>query len=96
MPLYGSGGNSDQNILVGVGAFSGRGVDRRSLNWALHMQMEFDTLLKFINDLSGRIELEATLRDAEALCRYAGEAGVACMPPAPPPTDETQIEGPEG
>jgi hypothetical protein len=59
-------------------------------------QMEFDTLLKFINDLSGRIELQATLRDAEALCRYAGEAGVACMPPAPPPTDETQIEGPEG
>eukprot|EP00244_Chara_vulgaris_P005353 TRINITY_DN2119_c0_g1_i3.p1 TRINITY_DN2119_c0_g1~~TRINITY_DN2119_c0_g1_i3.p1 ORF type:complete len:735 (+),score=130.92 TRINITY_DN2119_c0_g1_i3:174-2378(+) len=46
-------------------------------------QMEFDTLLKFINELSGRIDLESTLRDAEALCRVAGDAGVAAMPPNP-------------
>lgn len=36
-------------------------------------QLEFDTLLKFINDLSGHIELDSTLRDTEALCLFAGE-----------------------
>lgn len=48
-------------------------------------QMEFDTLLKFINDLSGHIPLESTLRDAEALCLFAGDRGVACIPPGTPP-----------
>lgn len=47
-------------------------------------QMEFDTLLKFINELSGHIELESTLRDAEALCVHAGERGIACLPPTTP------------
>ncbi|CAK9872932.1 unnamed protein product [Sphagnum jensenii] len=42
-------------------------------------QMEFDTLLKFINELSGHIDLESTLRDAEALCLFAGEKGAACI-----------------
>ena len=51
-------------------------------------QMEFDSLLKFTNDLSGRIDLEATLRDAEALCVYAGAAGVACMPQPPVEAEE--------
>jgi hypothetical protein len=49
-------------------------------------QMEFDTLLKFINELSGHIELESTLRDAEALCLLAGEKGAACIPPGTPPS----------
>ncbi|CAM6103717.1 unnamed protein product [Calypogeia fissa] len=48
-------------------------------------QMEFDTLLKFINELSGHIPLESTLRDAEALCLFAGDRGVACIPPGTPP-----------
>ncbi|XVF88339.1 hypothetical protein PTKIN_Ptkin19aG0042900 [Pterospermum kingtungense] len=48
-------------------------------------QMDFDTLLKFINELSGRIDLDATLRDAEALCICAGENGAACIPPGTPP-----------
>ena len=47
-------------------------------------QMEFDTLLKFINDLSGHIELESTLRDTEAPCLFAGERGGACIPPGTP------------
>ena len=51
-------------------------------------QMDFDSLLKFTNDLSGRIDLDATLRDAEALCVYAGAAGVACMPQAPTEAEE--------
>ncbi|GAB2300302.1 hypothetical protein Dimus_034338 [Dionaea muscipula] len=49
-------------------------------------QMDFDTLLKFINELSGRIDLEAALRDAEALCICAGENGEACIPPGTPPS----------
>ncbi|PIA42390.1 hypothetical protein AQUCO_02000087v1 [Aquilegia coerulea] len=47
-------------------------------------QMDFDTLLKFINELSGHIDLDVTLRDAEALCVCAGENGAACIPPGTP------------
>ncbi|KAF9615198.1 hypothetical protein IFM89_022460 [Coptis chinensis] len=49
-------------------------------------EMDFDTLLKFINELSGQIDLDATLRDAEALCICAGENGEACIPPGTPPS----------
>lgn len=49
-------------------------------------QMDFDTLLKFINELSCHINLERTLRDAEALCICAGENGAACIPPGTPPS----------
>ncbi|KAK8491191.1 hypothetical protein V6N11_037954 [Hibiscus sabdariffa] len=49
-------------------------------------QMEFDTLLKFINELSGEIDIDAILRDAEALCLCAGENGVSCIPPGTPPS----------
>ncbi|KAL0340505.1 UNVERIFIED_CONTAM: TBC1 domain family member 15 [Sesamum radiatum] len=49
-------------------------------------QMDFDTLLKFINELSGQIDLDATLREAEALCICAGENGEACIPPGTPPS----------
>ncbi|KAL8158732.1 hypothetical protein V2J09_000269 [Rumex salicifolius] len=49
-------------------------------------QMDFDTLLKFINELSGHIDIEATLKDAEALCICAGENGAACIPPGTPPS----------
>lgn len=49
-------------------------------------QMDFDTLLKFINELSGHIDLDGTIRDAEALCACAGENGAACIPPGTPPS----------
>ncbi|XP_068329918.1 uncharacterized protein [Pyrus communis] len=49
-------------------------------------QMDFDTLLKFINELSGRIDLDAVVRDAEALCICAGENGAASIPPGTPPS----------
>ncbi|CAL0325651.1 unnamed protein product [Lupinus luteus] len=49
-------------------------------------EMDFDTLLKFINELSGHIDLDATLRDAEALCICAGEDGAANIPPGTPPS----------
>ncbi|KAK4854105.1 hypothetical protein QYF36_018939 [Acer negundo] len=49
-------------------------------------QMDFDTLLKFINELSGHIKLDAILRDAEALCICAGENGAANIPPGTPPS----------
>ncbi|XP_027916325.1 TBC1 domain family member 17 isoform X1 [Vigna unguiculata] len=49
-------------------------------------EMDFDTLLKFINELSGHIDLDASLRDAEALCICAGENGAACIPPGTPPS----------
>lgn len=48
--------------------------------------MDFDTLLKFINELSGHIDLDAVVRDAEALCICAGENGAACIPPGTPPS----------
>ncbi|KAF9662875.1 hypothetical protein SADUNF_Sadunf18G0099900 [Salix dunnii] len=48
--------------------------------------MDFDTLLKFINELSGHIDLDSILRDAEALCICAGENGAACIPPGTPPS----------
>ncbi|CAM8923409.1 unnamed protein product [Rhodiola kirilowii] len=49
-------------------------------------QMDFDTLLKFINELSGHIDLDSILRDAEALCICAGENGAASIPPGTPPS----------
>ncbi|KAI7729676.1 hypothetical protein M8C21_002441 [Ambrosia artemisiifolia] len=49
-------------------------------------QMDFDTLLKFINELSGQIDLDRILRDAEALCVCAGENGAALIPPGTPPS----------
>ncbi|KAG0482551.1 hypothetical protein HPP92_010635 [Vanilla planifolia] len=48
-------------------------------------QMDFDTLLKFINGLSNQIDVDAVVRDAEALCVCAGENGAACIPPGTPP-----------
>jgi hypothetical protein len=41
--------------------------------------LDFDTLLRFCIELSGRLDLEQLLRLAEALCRYAGEAGRECL-----------------
>lgn len=52
----------------------------------INEQMDFDTLLKFINELSCHINLERTVRDAEALCICAGENGAACVPPGTPPS----------
>ncbi|XP_010656460.1 GTPase-activating protein GYP7 [Vitis vinifera] len=49
-------------------------------------QMSFDTLLKFINELRGQIDLDAILRDAQALCICAGENGAASIPPGTPPS----------
>ncbi|KAM0974432.1 hypothetical protein ACFX2C_017613 [Malus domestica] len=49
-------------------------------------QMDFDTLLKFINELSSHIDLDAVVRDAEALCIFAGENGAASIPPGTPPS----------
>ncbi|KAE8665360.1 hypothetical protein F3Y22_tig00112632pilonHSYRG00068 [Hibiscus syriacus] len=48
--------------------------------------MEFDTLLKFINELSGQIDIDSILRDAEALYLCAGENGVSCILPGTPPS----------
>ncbi|XP_031381697.1 TBC1 domain family member 15 [Punica granatum] len=59
---------------------------KRYRNRIMGEQMDFDTLLKFINGLSGGIDLDAILRDAEALCICAGENGAACIPPGTPPS----------
>ncbi|BFG40133.1 hypothetical protein CerSpe_264070 [Prunus speciosa] len=56
-------------------------------------QMDFDTLLKFINELSGHIDLDAVVRDAEALCICAGENGAACIPPGTPPSLPVDDDG---
>ncbi|KAL8152568.1 hypothetical protein V2J09_010328 [Rumex salicifolius] len=49
-------------------------------------RMDFDTLLKFINELSGHIDIESMLTDAEALCICAGDNGPPCIPPGTPPS----------
>lgn len=49
-------------------------------------KMDFDTLLKFINELSGQIDIETTLMEAEAMCICAGDNGPACIPPGTPPS----------
>ncbi|XP_060172050.1 uncharacterized protein LOC132603146 isoform X1 [Lycium barbarum] len=59
---------------------------RRYRSKIIGEEMDFDTLLKFINELSGHINLDATLREAEALCICAGENGEACIPPGTPPS----------
>ncbi|XP_073262342.1 uncharacterized protein [Populus alba] len=59
---------------------------KRYRNKIMGEHMDFDTLLKFINELSGHIDLDSTLRDAEALCICAGENGAACIPPGTPPS----------
>jgi hypothetical protein len=41
--------------------------------------LDFDRLLRFCIELSGRLDLEQLLRLAEALCKYAGEAGEDCL-----------------
>ncbi|KAK9269360.1 hypothetical protein L1049_001131 [Liquidambar formosana] len=59
---------------------------KRYRNKIMGEQMDFDTLLKFINELSGHIDLDAILKDAEALCICAGENGAASIPPGTPPS----------
>ncbi|CAH1432813.1 unnamed protein product [Lactuca virosa] len=49
-------------------------------------KMGFDTLLQYINELSGQIEVDGVLREAEALCVCAGENGAAAIPPGTPPS----------
>ncbi|KGN60701.1 TBC1 domain family member 15 [Cucumis sativus] len=61
-------------------------VLKRYRNKIMGEQMDFDTLLKFINELSGHIDLDAAIRDAEALCVCAGENGAANIPPGTPPS----------
>uniref|UniRef100_J3LGD0 TBC1 domain family member 15 n=2 Tax=Oryza brachyantha TaxID=4533 RepID=J3LGD0_ORYBR len=56
-------------------------------------QMDFDTLLKFINELSGEINLDRAIQDAEALCVIAGEKGAACIPPGTPPSMPIETDG---
>ena len=59
---------------------------KRWRNKIMEEGMDFDTVLKFINELSGHIDLEGVLRDAEALCICAGELGAASIPPGTPPS----------
>uniref|UniRef100_A0A0E0GC03 TBC1 domain family member 15 n=1 Tax=Oryza nivara TaxID=4536 RepID=A0A0E0GC03_ORYNI len=56
-------------------------------------QMDFDTLLKFINELSGEINLDRAIQDAEALCDQAGPNGAACIPPGTPPSMPIETDG---
>lgn len=65
---------------------------KRYRNKIMGERMDFDTLLKFINELSGHIDLDAILRDAEALCICAGENGAARIPPGTPPSLPTENE----
>eukprot|EP00271_Cylindrocystis_brebissonii_P016938 TRINITY_DN4199_c0_g2_i2.p1 TRINITY_DN4199_c0_g2~~TRINITY_DN4199_c0_g2_i2.p1 ORF type:complete len:231 (-),score=51.18 TRINITY_DN4199_c0_g2_i2:1129-1821(-) len=55
-------------------------------------QMDFETLLRFVNDLSGKIKLEATLAEAERLARKTNrliaqrrDGAATPLPPIEPP-----------
>ena len=56
-------------------------------------EMDFDTLLKFINELSGQINIDRAIQDAEALCTIAGDDGAACIPPGTPPSMPIEPDG---
>lgn len=62
------------------------GLLKRHRKKIIDEQMDFDTLLKFINELTGHIDLQVALRDAEALFLRAGNLGSACIPPGTPPS----------
>lgn len=47
--------------------------------------MDFDTLFKYINELSCHIDLDSVLSYSEALCMSAGKNGAAAIPPGTPP-----------
>ena len=57
--------------------------------------MEFDTILRFVNDLSSHIDLHSSLHDAEALLAATGEEGMACMPAQLDVQEAEILEGPE-
>ncbi|KAK4257419.1 hypothetical protein QN277_007012 [Acacia crassicarpa] len=59
---------------------------KRYRNKIMGEKMDFDTLLKFINELSGQIDIDLNIMDAEALCVWAGEDGAARIPPGTPPS----------
>ncbi|KAM7262568.1 hypothetical protein ACFE04_000251 [Oxalis oulophora] len=59
---------------------------KRYRNKIIGEQMDFDYLLKFINEMSGHIDLDSAIRDGEALCICAGENGAARIPPGTPPS----------
>lgn len=40
---------------------------------------DFDDLLKYCVQLSGRIPLAAAIQDADALCRWGGQPGLDCL-----------------
>ncbi|XP_062222237.1 uncharacterized protein LOC133921402 [Phragmites australis] len=56
-------------------------------------QMDFDTVLKFINELSDQINLDRAIQDAEALCTVIGDNGAACIPPGTPPSMPIETDG---
>lgn len=56
-------------------------------------EMDFDTLLKFINELSGQINIDRAIQDAEALCTIAGDDGAACIPAGTPPSMPIETDG---
>eukprot|EP00271_Cylindrocystis_brebissonii_P004040 TRINITY_DN15400_c0_g1_i1.p1 TRINITY_DN15400_c0_g1~~TRINITY_DN15400_c0_g1_i1.p1 ORF type:complete len:900 (-),score=212.27 TRINITY_DN15400_c0_g1_i1:760-3459(-) len=59
-------------------------------------KMEFDSLLRFLNDLSGEIDLDSTLVDAEELRRLAGERGEAMLPSRRRRADEERMADDKG
>ena len=45
----------------------------------IEADMTFDDLIQFTNGLSHRIPLEESLRNAEILCKFAGEPGLQVL-----------------
>ncbi|PNX92243.1 TBC1 domain family member 15-like protein [Trifolium pratense] len=60
------------------------GVLKRHRSKIMGEEMDFDSLLKFINELSGHIDLDVALRDAKALSICAGEEGATRILPGTP------------
>ncbi|KAK8916326.1 hypothetical protein KSP39_PZI022349 [Platanthera zijinensis] len=64
-------------------------VLKRYRSEIIGQRMSFDSLLKFINELSGKLVVDDILTAAEKLCNFAGEEGEACIPPGTPPSLST-------
>lgn len=47
----------------------------------LDNNLNFDELLRFINALAGKIDLNTALQDAEILFKFSGEAGIDALKP---------------
>ncbi|KAL6778092.1 hypothetical protein ACKKBG_A16895 [Auxenochlorella protothecoides x Auxenochlorella symbiontica] len=73
------------HLYLAVAALASR---RRDI---LTADADFDGMLRLCLELAGKLDLEALLRDAEALCAFAGDAGRAVVQGLPGPPKQAPM-----